>query len=554
MNLPLYGQTSLNRSLTMSLQVSSNFLKRNDSPMGPTDFDPNANKTKIYKFIVGEDTHFPKVMSNDEANKWLNDPFAELILKKNLFPLTTNDLIKEFEKTQNTPHGLKKYSVFHIAEGGQIPQNAQTDKIDRTFRLVLALETDQGIKKDVEADVLISTGTLIDSKEQFLQLMSWDTKHCAFNFYQRLNDIWVWSGNSFHSLESNTRAKGPFLGHINGGPVMKELKLPWQNWRSMDAQISPNIFPPDDPFVNHRFFKDPNLVKGGEIFEKIVEAAFGIWNDCRINQGMIENKVKNFHFFLRQVLEATNVNLISSAKSFDSIDEDSTIILPFSFFANTEALNIVGLNTILPPVKVSGKLYLENLKKFDFALKSDGVKLPGDTHFAFFVPEPAAEDNDLLRKIISKEMLSERLAACLLMVDFSNPIFSIRRAKLSQYIPEEIIVGNKGQALDNNFVKNVITSNQVNIKGSPESEFMQNWNTPNWKEEFPKKLQNYFNFLTDKVQSQEGYDEIVKLAESRRNLFKQTKLYEFPLTFASTNIDSSIRLEITPEAKVQAIN
>lgn len=516
--------------------------------MGPQSFDENADSQKIYKYIVGEESYaLPQEMTDEEVNGQLNDPFAELLLKKKIFPLTTNNLIEAFEKTIGILNGLKKYSVFHIAEGGQIAWNRTTDKINRTFRLVFSLETIHGIG----ADVLISTGTLVDSEKQFLQLMSWDPKKKAFNFYQRINRLWIWAGSSFHALEPTTRNKGPFSGHVNGGPVMKELKLPWQNWSSMNAQIEATCLSPDDPFLNHRFFKDSSLVKGAETLEKIIEGAFGHWNDARFEQGIKDGKISNFHYFLRQILDRKNFNLISSARSSQSIDEETTLTLPFSFFSDTEAFSIVGLNLSIKPVQVSGKFYLEALTKFDFSLVSNGTKLQGDTHFAFFVPQAASEDHDLLRKMIQLELLSEKLAACLLMVDFTNPIFSLKRESLIQYIPQEISVGKKGNDLDEKFIKNITATNRYKIEGTPEFEFINNWNIREWKSVFSNRLIAYFEILRNKTLTSKGYEELVLLAESRRSLFKETKLFEFPLTFAVTNINSEIPLEITPEGVVR---
>jgi hypothetical protein len=519
-------------------------------PMGPNVFDENADPKKIYRFIVGKDTLKPQSMSQDEADKWLKDPFAELLLKQNIFPLTANKVIEEFEKTKETQNGLKKFTVSHIAEGGQIPWNTATDKMNRTFRLVLALD----VKGGIGTDVFISTGIDVDSEKQFLQLMSWDTTNRAFNFYQRLHSFWIWSGNSFHALETETRNKGPFSGHINGGPIMKELKIPWQNWSSMNAKISSIVLPPDHPFLKHRFFIDTTLFTGGEQLEKIIKATIGHINNSRIRQ-INEGKVNNFDYFLRQILETKNLNLTSSSIASQSINDNTKVVLPITFFANFDALSELDLEIDVEPIVITGKIYKENLKKFDFALESDGVRLSGDTHFAFLVPEPAFEDADLLSKMVEKEMISKKLAACLLMVDFTNPVFSTRRASLLSYAPKEITVGKRGADLDEKFVKSVLSSGKDTQIGTPEEEFIANWKLSDekWNAVFTDKIVGYFTCLQKKAQTQEGYDDIVRLAESRRALFKKTKLYEFPLTFPVSNISMDALLEMKPEGIVQPI-
>jgi hypothetical protein len=58
------------------------------------------------------------------------------------------------------------------------------------------------------------------------QVASWDPVNKYFNFYERFADLkdWVWVGNSPMALDPKTSGKGPFMGHISGSLVMKELK------------------------------------------------------------------------------------------------------------------------------------------------------------------------------------------------------------------------------------------------------------------------------------------------------------------------------------------
>ena len=61
----------------------------------------------------------------------------------------------------------------------------------------------------------------------------------------------------------------------------------------------------------------------------------------------------------------------------------------------------------------------------------------GDTHFCFLVPERAFEDQAVLREAIEIGLVTKRLAACLLMVDPWNPIFSDRRRALLRHVPAD---------------------------------------------------------------------------------------------------------------------
>ena len=53
----------------------------------------------------------------------------------------------------------------------------------------------------------------------------------------RIEETWVWAGNSLSALETPSRANACFDSHVNGGLVMKELKIPWMNWESSTGTI-----------------------------------------------------------------------------------------------------------------------------------------------------------------------------------------------------------------------------------------------------------------------------------------------------------------------------
>jgi len=531
--------------------LSARSVTSTEAPMGPEEFDPTAKPNAIYKFIVGRNQGTPIEMTPAEADQMINGPFANLLLKKNIYPLTLNHVVEAFKQTVDDPNGLDRTDNFLIAENGQIPWKKNARNVDQTARPVVVM----GVKEGIGPDVLVSTSTQVDSESTFLQLMSWDPRSRAYNFYQRLNGLWIWSGNSFDALASDTRGKGPFSGHLNGGPVMKELKLPWQNWNSISATIGKNAFPSDDPFLTTPYFEEK---QSADIFEKSYKAGAVEWNRSRIAEAIQERSgvIKAPEKLLRQIICTTNVNLTSSATASGSVDASSSDIrLPFSFFANFEALEVTGVQPEVGVVKIKSAFYLESLKIFDFALKSNKVSIPGDTHFAFFVPEPAFEDTNLLSQMIESEVMSKKLAACLLMTDFSNPIYSRGRACLERYVPKEIVAGDQGKDLDEKFVGNVYQSENRSIPNTPEYQFLENWNIAGeeWIEDFQGQVVKYFEKIDTLCQTQEGYNQLVRLAESRRNEFKQTGLYEFALTFATTNIDESSPLEITPEGVVQPV-
>lgn len=509
----------------------------------------------IQRFILGIDRQ-PKVLTSEEVDKWLQDPFAQLILKMGVFPLTLNALLKALSDTRDKTPGLSKYLVHHVAEGGQIPWDAQTAKLNRTFRLAIACNM-RAANGTVNPDIFVSTGKQSDSTTQFLQLMSWDAVNLGFNFYQRLQNAWIWAGNSSHALGPLSRGRGPFSGHINGNPIMMELKLPWNHWSSMNARISARAFDPNDPFLKSPLFNDSTVFEGGEIFERTIRSATHRWNAARIKMEIKDGVLVNPLYMFRQLLHTTNLNLVSSALATGAITESSVVDIPQTFFANMEAFAAVGIFPEVSSLGTKGSIYLAAAKKFDFALVSGQIKIAGDTFFPFLVPEPALDDIDLFGKMLDREIISQKLAAAMLMVDFSNPIFSPRRKALLKYIPFSIVCGESGKYLDQAFVKNVMASPEGQKDGTPEKEFLDYWNIPEdkWHEVLTTTLEAYFDVIQDKMQTQKGFEEVVMLAESRRFLFKKFAFFEFPLTFVTTNIpNTTFPLEITPDGAVRHVD
>lgn len=120
-----------------------------------------------------------------------------------------------------------------------------------------------------------------------------------------------------------------------------------------------------------------------------------------------------------------------------------TADLPETFFVDSAALS--GVLDLQPPPTpfVASGIYARSLQSFTVTLSDDEqFERPGDTHFAFVVPERAFEDTETIRQAIEFELIRGRLAACLLMVDFPNPIFSAKRLQLLRYVPDTPIRAN----------------------------------------------------------------------------------------------------------------
>jgi hypothetical protein len=506
---------------------------------------------QLYRFVLGLDP-VPRPLVGDELNSLLRDPFAELLLKQGRFPLSLAELLATLDAVADQPAGLGEQQCFLVADGGQIVWTPATADLNRQLRFVVARA------RDGDTRLLVSSSTVVESTEQFLQLLAWDPDNAVYNFYERRAGTWLWAGNSRHALTNGTRGRGPFDSHVNGALVMKELRQPWNGWHSMSASIPDTVLAPDDPLRDLPLFRDRSSAHLLE--SNVIRPGIERWNRARVRAATAsgDGKVTEVGTFMRQILETTTVNLTSSSQASSLVDDSVTLILPTTFFLNVDALlDSIGLAPNITPIGVPGKLYRESLNRYEFGLTDGAFRQSGDSFFAFLVPEPAFEDLDVLARLLRQNIISRRFAAALLMVDFANPIFSERRRQLLRYSPTTATRPAGAGAgdptdLEAQFVAAVEAS--VPAPGSPEDEFLANWRLPVaiFERTFEARIEDYFAQLGALADTEAGFDGWVRLADSRRREFRRHRLFEFSLTVPTTNIppDAPI-LQMRPDGTVQ---
>ncbi len=505
----------------------------------PDDFKPAAGA--VYRFFLGRDAA-PVLLSATEVAAQLHDPFAQIFLQRGRSPQSLREVLAGLDAENASPNGLPNQKIFLVADGGQIPWTQETAALPRQLRLAVAR------MRTGDADLLISTAAPYDSGEVFLQLLAWDDVNQAFQFYQRMHGSWVWAGSSWQALEEDTRGRGPFDSHVNGGLVMKELKAPWPNWSSISAKISPDVLEPNDPQRADPLFL---AVESADQLELLVRGGLSRWTNARFNRCLTGSRLSRAREFLRQILQTTSINLTSAREASRAIATDDDLHLPFTFFLNFTAFrDVFGLAPVFHAPRVAGQFYLDCLTRYNVAVGADDFRFPGDTHFAFLAPEPAAEDLVVLDGLVSRNLLPPKLGAALLMVDFPNPVFSERRAKLLAYMPEEF-----GAADIASIVVGAVQAAAPSLPAAaPEHEFLALWNTPNdsWQSEYTARLQKYLDAVAARLATEAGFDDFFRLGESRRREFRRRPLAEFALTTPSTNIpEGAPLLEMAEDATVR---
>lgn len=508
---------------------------------------------QLHRLVLGID-NAPRPMTAAEIAA-LHDPFAELLLKRGAFPLTLRSLLSAIDAVNQDQAGLPEQRCFLAAEGGQVPWSAETANVNRLFRFAVARSKHDDVR------ILVSASTALDSPDQFLQLIGWDSHDGVFNYYERRGGTWIWAGNSNHALAPKTRGCGPFDSHVNGSLVMKELRAPWNSWHSMDAAILDDVLAPDDPLRAEPLFQSR---ESAHVLETtVVRQGIARWNEERLRRAVSSDgsRLANVDYFLRQLLQTTTANLASSAQRSRGMTPGTRLRLPDTFFFNKEALlDFIGLDPDIEPISVSGERYLASLARYEFVLTDGQFTQPGDAFFAFLVPEPAFEDTSVLDLLLRERMVSDRFFACLLMVDFVNPVYSTARERLLRYVPATARVSPGGPLrtdIEHLFVDSLEAAVAGTPSTSPEHAFLSNWRLPQegWRSAFEQRIERYYESLRERAEDDAGFDGWVRLAESRRREFRRHPLAEFRLTIPTTNIPTDAApLAMCPDGTVATVS
>ncbi len=491
----------------------------------------------VHRFVVGEDAN-PQPLSAAEAAGELGDDFATLVLLRGVFPQTAEETVDAIKAAVPEGHRLNDQMTFVLGEGSQIAVTPESAALRRGIRFLVTLgATSNGPPEG--PDILIS---VFFPQQTGIELMAWDHQTGGFNYYRSMGrpSAWVFAGNSRHALVDPTEGKGPFESHKSGALLMKELKVPWLHWDSSFARIFATAFDPNDERREHPWFeaKEPG---GAYAFEfAVARPAIARWararfDALRLSPGPIERPAR----IIEQIVTTPTINIVSSVReSAAAAASADPVELPSTFFIDADGLGEVGLEGP-PQFTVTGTIYARALRTFDARLDDDnGFVRPGDTHFAFAVPERALEDIVVLREALKIGLVSRRLAASLLMTDFPNPIFSERRATLLAHVPANALVTDGASSFSQEMADSILAAAAVAADGAAEQEFAERWEIgEDFDDTFNQLLRAYYDAVSSRLTMQEGFDAYFRLAESRRNRVRETMpIFESPLLFARTNI------------------
>lgn len=372
-----------------------------------------------------------------------------------------------------------------------------------------------------------------------IEAWGWDGTRGRYNYY-RLDDAaapngkmsWKFrmSSDGADMLTPQSRQGTCMACHVNGGPVMKELLLPWNNWHSFASQV-PYLTPTGDPATRWAVAtKDPlsGHLTGAESLESNIAGGIKQYATQRMLQcvgrqaadGRLALDANGFgqvvsgRRLLRSLFLTTEYNVISSGQKSGlhpfsagaQTGPTQSVMIPATFFLNANliagggSLQYKGLGlaasqqfATLPPLTPAEYKQLVN----DAGVKIAGQ--PGDTNFAWIIPEASHIDNALADRLLQTGVVTPEFLAAIQTVDLETPVFSTDRAALLRFVPDNFrfqkVVGDPLQTgrHPDDLTKQVIAALQASqpTDGSVEARFLNLLQDPDPKKRLADAVNAY---------------------------------------------------------------
>lgn len=266
-----------------------------------------------------------------------------------------------------------------------------------------------------------------------IELIAFDPAKQLFHFYELMGEgqrsRWFFRGDStdiladMRSLHLQPNPASPTFGarlrcsgcHIGGGPIMKELAEPHNDWWRTSRPLPFGTLQPD-----------PTL---GKILEGLVDAGV-LARTVRAGTAKLE-KSPTFQAAkaqlslpeqLRSLFCPIELNLESDAMAFDANKE--AILVPSAFLVDPR------LARAQIPITRS---------HYEAALAKMKTRFPGtnrpDADHAWLAPVKGASDILAAEALVSANLIDEEFLIDVLSVDFTNPLLSKSRCELVRLLP-----------------------------------------------------------------------------------------------------------------------
>jgi len=267
-----------------------------------------------------------------------------------------------------------------------------------------------------------------------IELIVWDPKKQLYNFYELRGagsgSQWFYRGDSLDALQDNIYLhrdppiNTPKFGdrmrcsacHNSGGPIMKEINLPHNDW-----------------WLSHR-----PLPLGSNEPDKVVSEQISALIDADfLSQSVMEGiqQLENslpYQFFknastlqeqLRPLFCEVEINLQSDTIPLNAA---RMVEIPSAFFISP----FLYEDTFL----IDNPNYNKYLVEFDMRFPETSRR---DADHGWLVPVKGTSDIIAIESLIDKKIIDRKFAAAVLSTDQQNVIFSANRCELLKLVPQQ---------------------------------------------------------------------------------------------------------------------
>lgn len=300
-----------------------------------------------------------------------------------------------------------------------------------------------------------------------VEAFAWDYKRKLFNFYELIGNgrrgIWFYRGNSLDIYLDNLllyREKDrqhPRFGkrlrcsgcHDAGGPIMKELYFPHNDWWNEKRHLNFGRALPDADL--QEILAD--LVPPERLASSVAAGVKTLHENQTLDRQLTLQEL------LRPLFCPLEVNFKSDVHSND--EHSATIVIPSDFFIDSRLLAdgseqirefVVQDDSIRNDIKISRADYQAALHAVGSHFPETQLK---DADHAWLTPVKALSDKIAIQHLMNDGLIDEKLLRDILSIDMTNPQFSIRRCQLLRLVPQkqspnwrEVFIKNLSQSTD----------------------------------------------------------------------------------------------------------
>lgn len=267
-----------------------------------------------------------------------------------------------------------------------------------------------------------------------IELIVWDQTKKLFNFYELIGTEtggnWFYRGDSLDALSDNAylyreepegaKKFGTIMRcsacHSSGGPIMKELDFPHNDWWTAARPLTFGTNRPSQQvsqwmseLIEARQFADN--VKTG--IQKLESSA--TYQNFRQSMSLQER--------LRPLFCENEINLQSDISPNEAGKNE--INIPGEFFLNP----ILGFTSLQVSRRSHANLLIANKMRFPETTR-------GDADHAWLTPVKGYSDLLAIQTLLNAKVIDEEFIFDILMIDFEHPLFSSERCSLLKALPK----------------------------------------------------------------------------------------------------------------------